>query len=543
MTYTDSHFDEMTLLLYLDAQVEPDRARAIAAHLNFCEQCRRLHDALRAESLLLHTSLQEADESIPARLLEASQTEDVPWSWIAGLGFAAAGAYTLWIGVVEPLLEPFSQTGMDERNLLAMLFFNGVFWKGWEDVWNMIQVLAALTMFGLLARAFRRRGSGGISTVAVVFGALLALLLLPSSAAAAEIVKAKDAYTLPAGQTVENDLIVFGAMSVRIDGNVNGDLIVFSQTLTVTGKVAGDVIAFAQRVRLEGDVGGNIRCFTNSLDLDGSVARNATVFAEDVSLNSKGQLSGSLYSFSGHLALEGRIGRDLTAFFENGLLNGFVGGNSLLGGKNLNVGSSAELRGKAKFRGRNQPNVSPQAKLAAGPLEIEITRERPRYAEPRFYWHKTLSWGAAFVFAALLGLLMPDFLRDAVRSSSRYGPAFGLGALALVATPILAIIACITVVGLAVGIAALLVYVIALYAAQVFVAAWIGQRLIGDWGDAYPALLGRLALGLLILRVLWNIPSAYVSFLVGLVVLLWGLGAMTLAITRRIRPSEAAPAV
>ena len=148
-----------------------------------------------------------------------------------------------------------------------------------------------------------------------------------------------------------------------------------------------------------------------------------------------------------------------------------------------------------------------------------------------------MRWGAAFVFGLLIMLLMPGFVADVVRSSGRYGPSLGLGALALVATPILALIACVTIIGLAAGIATFLLWALAIYAAQVFVGAWLGQKLLGE-SAGKGAILSRLAVGLLVIRVFGMVPI--VRGLVWLLVIVWGLGALTLAIYNRVRTTPAA---
>jgi hypothetical protein len=102
----------------------------------------------------------------------------------------------------------------------------------------------------------------------------------------------------------------------------------------------------------------------------------------------------------------------------------------------------------------------------------------------------------------------------------------------LFAVPIAAIFACITIVGLGLGIAALLLYLVALYSTQVFVGSWIGEKVLGLGSGLGPA-IGRLALGLAILRGLRILP--YVGWLVTLVMLFWGLGALALALHRMSR--------
>jgi hypothetical protein len=155
------------------------------------------------------------------------------------------------------------------------------------------------------------------------------------------------------------------------------------------------------------------------------------------------------------------------------------------------------------------------------------------YASPRYYWHQVLLWGASFVFGLGMLLLVPGFFFDSVGACKRTMPAIGFGALFLIALPILAVIVCITIVGIGVGVTSILLWIIAIYAAQVIVGTWLGDRILGT-AVGFGATLGRMALGLLILRVAGVIP--YLGAWVNSLVICLGLGAFVLAIYRNNRP-------
>ncbi len=528
-----THFDEMTCLLYLEGQLERPRALELSAHAETCAECRALLRALENESHLLTRALAEEDEAVPARLLAPPARNATPWAWIISFGLAAAGAYTLWTGIIEPWREQLSQAGIGESSLLTLLLFRGAFWKGWGEMANMLQILAVTTLgilaFGLLRRRWRRW-----TTIAIVMGAVVAALGLPPAVSAAEI-RHEQSYILSTNEVVKNDLIVSGR-TVRIDGTVEGDLIVFCQSLTVNGHVAGDVIAFSHFIRLNGPVDGNVRAFVNTAALNSIVAKNVNAFAQNFELDSKAQVNGGAMLFVSQATLDGRVGRDVLMGTGHGQLNGFIGGNARIHGERLNIGPTAQIAGKASFRGRYQPEVSPTAKLAS-PLAVEIVRHRPAYTRPGYYWKQALAFAAAFIFGMVLILLMPGFVTDVVRSTRHYGPALGFGALVLFATPILAIIACVTIIGLAVGIGGLLLWLIGLYSAQVFVGAWLGEALMGP-SVGTGALIGRLAVGLLLIRIVGALP--FIGPWAKLFIIIWGLGALALGLFTRTRVAPVA---
>jgi hypothetical protein len=144
-----------------------------------------------------------------------------------------------------------------------------------------------------------------------------------------------------------------------------------------------------------------------------------------------------------------------------------------------------------------------------------------------------MHWGASFVFGLVLLLIAPGFFYDVTNACKKVGPTSGLGVLFLLATPVAAILVCVTVVGIPIGIAALFLYAITIYSAQVFVGSWLGERILGTAVGFGPT-LGRLALGLGIIRLMRLIP--YLGTLVGAIVVVWGLGALVLTLYRYMRP-------
>jgi anti-sigma factor RsiW len=536
-----SHYDEMTCLLYLDGQLDRERAAELSEHIETCADCRTLLSALESESRLLRSALTEEEESVPARLMEyapeAKSREAAPLAWLATLGFAGAGAFTLWSWFVNPSLQQLNQAGFGGDSFLAMLFFGGVFWKGWDTMVNLTELLAAVTLV-MLAVALFRRGWRHTSTMAVVLGTLACLLMIPGTASAADIRRDQAGVTVASDEVVKNDLIAAGN-TVKIDGTVEGDVIAFCRTLSVDGHVTGDVIAFAQIVRINGKVDGNVRSFSNYVSFAGAVGKNVTSFTETFELAPKKEISGSLTMFAAHASQDGRVGRDLISFVADHQIDGYVGGSALMKGDRLSFGPSSEVKGKVNITAARQPSISDKAIFGSGRPEIKIESHRPDYTRPGYYWSQTLRWGAAFVLGLLMVLLMPDFLRDAVREGERFGLSTGAGILALIVTPVVAIIACVTIVGLAVGIAGILIWCIAIYASQVFVGAYLGQKMMGP-AQSTAALIGRLAVGLLVIRVAGMLP--YAGPFAWSVVIIFGLGVVALAIVKRSRPAEAATA-
>jgi cytoskeletal protein CcmA (bactofilin family) len=533
---TMQHLDEMTCMMYIERQLDRGRAQEVSAHTQDCAACRTLLHALEREGRLLTRAMLEEEEALPARLAQFQERarRSMQWIWTVAFGLAATGVYALYTGYIEPWQQQLEQAGFGGSNLLSLLIFQGAFWKGWQSMITLLEVLALVTLSGFAVAFFRKRVRRGSALALMLAGFCAALLLQPASAMASETRRGESVGVAP-DETIKGDIFLFGDR-VRVEGTVDGDVFLFGHDATVNGHVKGDVFAFAQLLQVNGQVDGNIRAFTNTMAIRGTVGKNVLTFDDVVNLESTGKINGSLTIFVENLNLEGSLGRDLLIFGKHLTLSGMVDGAIQMKGDLLTINSSAKVAGPIRYEGNKEPEVSPQAKLAS-PVDYRKMEHRPRYMEGHYYVWQVI-WLAAFVlFGLVLFQLMPRFAADAVASAERYGASFGLGVLVFFGVPIAAIIACVTVVGLFVGLASFFVWYAALYFAQIIVGALVGQWLMGRTRETWP-LIGRMAVGLIIVRLATVIPG--VGGWIKFGVILWGLGAISLALYDRFQPTLAA---
>ena len=105
-----------------------------------------------------------------------------------------------------------------------------------------------------------------------------------------------------------------------------------------------------------------------------------------------------------------------------------------------------------------------------------------------------------------------------------------LGFAAFLLVPVVAGIAIVTLVGLPIGFAAILLFGLALYAAKLPIAVWIGDRLLGLAGRSGASPYLAMALGVPLLYLLFAIP--FVGWLFWLAATWLGLGAMVVSCRR-----------
>jgi cytoskeletal protein CcmA (bactofilin family) len=539
---TMDHLDEMTCLLYAERQLDRARAQAVSAHTQDCAACRTLLRALDRESRLLTRAMLEEDEPLPSRLAEFQERARKSFGWIWGLvfGLAGTGVYALYTTIVEPAQVRLEAAGFGGTSLLSLLIFQGAFWKGWQSVITLLEVLAMLTVAGFGVAVFRRRLRRG-SALALVLAGLCAALALPTPAAATVFHKG-ETYELAKDETVKSDIFVTGARA-RIDGTIDGDLFFFGQSIDISGHIKGDAIVFAQSVRVNGQIDGNIRSFSNNLTITGTVGKNVLTFNEVVNLDSAGKVGGSLTAFAQSVGIDGRLGRDLMVMAGEAIISGTIDGEVRAKGRNLSIGSSAQVAGPIHYEGDNPASVASGAKLAS-PVEFTKMRHKSRYTEGHYYVWRII-WTAAFVlFGLVLFLLLPKFAAETVSAGERFGAPVGLGVLVFFGVPIAAVIACVTVVGIPLGVLTLGLWLLALFCAEIVVGTVVGNWILGKPADTW-GLIGRMAAGFVIVRIVYT-PLAnlhVIGALVGLGIWMWGIGSIALALYNRLQPTTSQAAM
>ena len=536
------HLDEMTCLLYVERQLERARAQEVSAHTQECATCRTLLRALERESRLLTRAMLEEDEPLPARLSEFRERarRSAQWIWGVVFGLAATGVYALYTGYIEPWQRQLEQAGFGGTNLLSLLIFQGAFWKGWQSMITLLEVLALVTLGGFGLAFFRRRIRRG-SALALVLASFCTVLgtviALPPAAAASEFRKGQS-ITIHKDENIKGDIFITCGGRGRVDGTIDGDLYFFGQGLDMNGHVTGDVIVFAQSARITGQVDGNVRSFVNNLAVSGNVGKNVLTFNEVLNVDSEGKIGGSVTAFAANLGIDGRVGRDLLMFAHQANISGTVDGGVRAKGSTLTIGSTAQIGGRIHFEGEQPAEVSSQAKLAS-PVEYEKLEHRSEYQGSKFYVWRVI-WTAAFVlFGLVLFLLVPKFAGETISAAERFGAPVGLGVLILFGVPIAAIIACITVVGIPLAVLAVGFWILMLCTAEIVVGTVVGTWILGKAKDTW-GLIGRMALGFVIVRIVYT-PLARVhvlGFLAGLGILIWGMGAISLALYKRLAPAS-----
>jgi cytoskeletal protein CcmA (bactofilin family) len=479
----------------------------------------------------------EEEEPLPARLAQFQERARKSLQWIWGVAFAlaATGVYALYTGYVEPWQQQLENAGFGGSNLLSLLIFQGAFWKGWQSMITLLEVLALVTVAGMVLVFFRRRLRRGSALALVLAGFCGVTLMMPAMAEATEFRKAQSP-EVRKDETIKGDIYMTGER-ILIEGTVDGDLFAAGKDIEINGHVTGDVITTERIVWIRGQVDGNVRSVGNTLMVTGSVGKNTSWCGETIGIDGGGKVGGTVTALGETLNVDGHVGRDLLFLGARLSVSGAVAGAIRAKGQSLTLNASAKVDGPVRFDGDNPPEVSSQAKLAS-PVEYHKLHHKSRYEEGHYYVWRVI-WTAAFILLGMvLVLLAPRFGTETIRQAERYAAPIGLGVLVFFGVPIAAIIACVTVVGIPLGLLAVALWFLMLNCAELVVGGVVGHWILGSGKDTWD-LIGRIALGFVIVRIVYT-PLERLHVIGGLVacgIWMWGMGAISLALYKWVQPT------
>ena len=359
---------------------------------------------------------------------------------------------------------------------------------------------------------------------------IVLLTLFTSAPVLAADLRSGDNITVASGDVVDDDLYIAGS-NITIDGTVNGDLVAVGNTITVNGEVKGSIIAAAQTINVNGKSGRAARLAAQTVNINGNMSGDLVVFCSEINIARQAQVGRDFLFGASNVRVEGLVGRNVKGGGNEVTIANSVGGNVDLTVDKLTLAPGANIQGDLTYTSENDANIQSGAEVGG-----KSTHNVPEVKKPAPFsgiGGKLLGFLMALVTGVII-ILIASRRSASIADSIRSRPlaSLGWGAAILFATPVAAIIVCITVIGIPVGLIALVLYAIAIYISQVFVGLLLGQLIIERFRgvESKAIMIGALALGLFILTLLQWIP--YLGFWVGLAVALFGLGAMVVSVLR-----------
>jgi cytoskeletal protein CcmA (bactofilin family) len=300
-------------------------------------------------------------------------------------------------------------------------------------------------------------------------------------------------------------------------------------SVEITEAQAGDVRGVGGHILVNAPVAGRVRLAGGEIEIGdkATIAEDAAIAGGHVVVN--GAVNGNLKVGAGHVKIDGQVGGDAT-----------------IAAGVLELGPNARIGGGVRFRG-GRLDQDPAAQVTGG---IEHTTHRHRHHEhdDTFLGRYSRGWFwtiGLMVLAAIAAASIPGpSRRMAEELQSHPWKAPLLGFIALTTIPVAAVLVMITIIGIPLGLLALIGYAALLLIGYVCVAVVVGGMLLdrfkADVAGTVAWRVGAAVLAMLALSLLARLPV--VGGVAVFVALIVGVGMIATAILRRRPPASAAPA-
>ncbi len=306
--------------------------------------------------------------------------------------------------------------------------------------------------------------------------AVLAMLLAPAVGHATAI-KGADEFTLRKGETISNDLYT-GSRNVIIAGDIVGDLVAGGGTVLVSGMVSQDVLAAGGNINISGVVRDDVRVAGGTVLVQGTISDDLVIAGGQVTLVSGSSVGGDLLAAGGMVSVGGVVNGDVRIAGGQVVIRDVVKGNVHILADNVTIAKTAVINGSLTYRSANEAQIEPGAQIKGEVDFQKATRVRPFSGPAKGIGVGLLAglWSIAHItkflsllvlallFIVVYGRIAETIVTKGVRS---FWKNLGLGFLALIMTPITAIILFVTIVGMPLGFVLLLGYIVWLILAWV----------------------------------------------------------------------------
>ncbi len=341
-------------------------------------------------------------------------------------------------------------------------------------------------------------------------------------------------YILEADE-VEDEDVYIATSSARIDGRIEGDLLIASGDISIGGVVTGDVFALTHgRIDVTGTVEGSVRALSRELVVPGAIAGDVAVASGTIRV--PGEVGGDVLLFAGSANITGTVGRDVLGRFLDGELDGAVGGDVDISVRSLRVGPDSEVGGDLLYRADRDAAISGGADVAG---QFKRLPSRATFIVRVYLIGATILSFLAFVITGMVLFLV--FRSTMARATglvrTETWRTVWVGFLAVVGLPLLSILFLFSVVGAPVGVLVMILWLLGLVFAPVPAVAAGGDLLMRGRGGIF----GAFVAGAVVWRFgIWLLP--FVGVLLYTTALLAGTGGIVLAAWRQRRAGVATAA-
>jgi len=318
------------------------------------------------------------------------------------------------------------------------------------------------------------------------------------------------------------------ASEVHLHGTAENDVFMLSASNRITGTLRQDLWVLAEHVEVSGTVNDDLRGLARSAALRGHVGGDLMILGDTVQLADRSRIRGDVALLGAHVITRGTIDGSARMVAKRLTVGGTIAGSLRVVADTLTVMGNTTIGGDLEY-------TSPKELILDETVQVGGDVIRTEEVPAQLPYHRVL-WMQGFLFLSALAVgtpfaaIFPRLTGRTVRLIRRSPWKCGLaGLVTFCLLPLLSLLACLTVIGIPLGVLLAIGFIAALYLSKIFVGLTVGGILLRRGGpQPFSRVFVALVVGLLALYLLTLFPLA--GTLIWLAIAFFGMGGLLLGL-------------
>lgn len=309
-------------------------------------------------------------------------------------------------------------------------------------------------------------------TLYAFLASLVGLVVLTTSTFAAEV-RSGERYVLPADEVVADDMYAAGS-ELMLLGTLAGDITTAGGSVHLKGAAQEDALFAGGTIIIDGSVADDLRAAGGDITISGSVNGDVVVAGGTIRINPTAVIGGDLILAGGEAFVDGDIMGTVRIAGGKATISGSVGGDVWNYTDLLTLTSGATVGGDLTNRSVHKAVIEEGATVSGSVIDD------PAFVQPRDFKGMLAAGNTIGFFIVLFsGLLCYWLFKN--RSSQFISHALAhfwkealRGLLLIIILPLCSLALIISALGMPVGFAVLLVFILVIILAKVFAGMMLG---------------------------------------------------------------------
>lgn len=371
---------------------------------------------------------------------------------------------------------------------------------------------------------------------------ILLALLFPLKNAVSQAPAASSGANSTATTSVSENAYFAGG-NLRISNPVAADLVATGGRVSVEAQVAADAALAGGTVEVRAPVHEDVRVAGGTVTVARDIGGDLVAAGGSVQVENTVRIGGDAWLAGSEVRLGGRVGNGVRIYGNRIVVAADIAGDARLSGQDIELAPEARIGGNLYYASPSAPRGLRPEQVGGNITRLDSTSEQEDYRAngPGLSWLHPIFMLSMLVFGIILYLLFPRAVAGTARTLGAHPwRSLAVGFALLFTIPPLAIFLMVTVIGIPIGLALMLLYPLVLLLGYLSTAFFLGGRAAHTVSKGAAISSGKqvlfLALALLALSLLLAIP--FVGPFVFILATIAGTGSLVTWVFLRSRAPE-----